>query len=318
MAVSAQKSLGSRTVGQLFWYIWNKQSAALGILWVCLCVPGLLSGCVPVVPVSDSPLELTDPVITTETVWSGEVRISGMAVVKKEGRLTILPGTRVVFTPLDRDGDGIGDSHLLVEGAILARGTSEAPILFTSGAAVPQKADWKFLYLDFAREGVLEHIIAEYAFSGVQVHFCKARIAHSIFRHNVDGVRFSTANLELTGSRIHDNTHGLRYEERRGAAHIHGNEIRDNDIGIFVVTRAENRTRIEGNNITGSRKYQVKLGLEQPGDVSFPRNWWGSADPEQIEAGFFDQSFDPHLGRVRAPDPLSEPVPLWEERRTSR
>ncbi len=255
-------------------------------------------------------LELTDPVIRTEAVWSGEVRITGMAVVKKEGRLTILPGTRIVFTPLDRDGDGIGDSHLLVEGSLVARGTAEAPILFTSGAASPKKADWKFLYLDFAREGILEHVISEYAYSGVQVHFCKARIADSVFRHNVDGVRFSTVNLEVTRSRIHDNTHGLRYEERRGSARIHGNEIRDNDIGIFVVTRAEDRTRIEGNNITGSRKYQVKMGLEQQRDVTFPRNWWGTAEPEAIAAGFFDRRFDPALGRVHAPEPLAGPVPI--------
>lgn len=254
-------------------------------------------------------LELTDPVITGEVVWRGEVRVTGMAVVKKEGRLTILPGTRIVFTPLDRDGDGIGDSHLLVEGGIVARGTSEAPILFTSGAAAPKKGDWKFLYLDFAREGVLEHIVSEYAFSGVQVHFCKARIADSVFRHNIDGVRFSTANLEVTRSLVHDNTHGLRYEERRGKAHIHGNHIRDNDIGIFVVTRGEDRTRIEGNNITGSRKYQVKMGLEQPGDATFPRNWWGSADPEQIAESFFDKKFDPAVGRVRAPEALTAPLP---------
>lgn len=253
-------------------------------------------------------LELADPIIAGEAVWSGEVRITGMAVVKKEGRLTILPGTRVVFTPLDRDGDGIGDSHLLVEGGLNARGTAEAPIVFTSGAAAPKKADWKFLYLDFAREGVLEHIVSEYAFSGVQVHFCKARIANSVFRHNVDGVRFSTANLEVTGCRIHDNTHGVRYEERRGTARIHGNDIRDNDIGVFVVTRGEDRTRIEGNNIVGSRKYQVKMGLEQHADATFPRNWWGSADPEEIEGAFFDQKFDPTLGRVRAPEPLTGPV----------
>lgn len=253
-------------------------------------------------------MELTDPVITEDAVWSGEIRITGMAVVKKEGRLTILPGTRVVFTPLDRDGDGIGDSHLLVEGAIVARGTATAPIVFTSGSPEPKRSDWKFLYLDFAREGVIEHIIAEYAYSGIQVHFCKARIADSVFRHNVDGVRFSTANLELTRSRIHDNIHGLRYEERRGTAHIHGNDIRDNDIGIFVVTRGEDRTRIEGNNITASRKYQVKMGHEQPADATFPRNWWGSSDPQEIAASFFDHKFDRALGKVRAPEPLPGPI----------
>jgi hypothetical protein len=254
----------------------------------------------PVVP----PLALTDAVVTGETTWQGEVRITGVVVVKKGARLRILPGTRVVFMPLDRDGDAIGDSELLIEGGLIARGTAKAPILFTSGAARPQKADWKFLYLDFAQQGEVEHIVSEYAYSGIQVHFCKAVIKNSTFRHNVDGVRFSTVNIEVANNRIHDNTHGLRYEERRSRAHIHHNDIFDNDIGIFVVTRSDNQAIIEHNNITGSRQYQVKMGLEQPTDVSFPRNWWGSADPQAIAAGFFDRHYDPTLGRVTAPDPL--------------
>ncbi len=264
----------------------------------------LLTACArPAAP----PLELTDAVITGEATWQGEVRISGVVTVKKGARLTILPGTRVIFMPLDRDGDAIGDSELLVEGGLVARGTAQAPILFTSGAAQPQKADWKFLYLDFAQQGEIEHIISEYAYSGIQVHFCKASIKNSTFRHNIDGVRFSTVNIEVAGNLIHDNSHGLRYEERRSQAHIHHNSIVANDIGIFVVTRSDNRAVIEYNNITGSRQYQVKMGHEQPGDVSFPRNWWGTPDPAVIAASFFDKHFDQSLGRVTAPDPLTSP-----------
>ncbi|HBT82940.1 MAG: hypothetical protein A2091_12565 [Desulfuromonadales bacterium GWD2_61_12] len=255
-------------------------------------------------------LLLTDAVIRDAVVWQGEVQIRGVVTVKKEGSLTILPGTRVVFVPLDEDGDGIGDGELLVEGALIARGTAAAPILFTSGAATPRPADWKFLYLDFAREVAIEYVVSEYAYSGIQVHFCKGRIAASEFRYNVDGVRFSTVNLEVVGNRIHHNIHGVRYEERRGTAYLHGNAIHDNDIGIFVVTRAENKTRIEGNNISGNRQYNVKLGLDQSADVSFPRNWWGSADPAAIAASFFDGAADPSLGRVEAPEPLTQPVVL--------
>lgn len=273
--------------------------------WLILLIL-LLSGC----SLAPPPRLLSDSVILGDEVWSGEVRISGVVTVKKEGRLTILPGTRVIFTPLDRDGDGIGDGELLVEGGLVARGTAEAPILFTSGAAEPKKADWKFLYLDFAREAQLEYIIAEYAFSGVQIHFCKARVVNSVFRYNIDGLRFSTVNLEATGNLIHDNSHGVRYEERRGTAHLHHNVIRDNDIGIFPVTRGEDRSLFEFNNITGNRQYQVKLGLEQSGNVTLPRNWWGTSDPEAIETGFFDQRFDATLGRVRAPEPLAGPAPV--------
>jgi hypothetical protein len=264
----------------------------------------LLTGCVAARP----PLELADAVISDRQVWAGEVRIRGVVTVKKDGHLTILPGTRVVFAPLDRDGDGIGDGELLIEGGLVARGTPTAPIVFTSGAAQPKAADWKFLYLDFAREGEIAHVISEYAYSGVQIHFCKATVTDSEFRFNVDGLRFSTVNLVAAGNRMHHNAHGIRYEERRSRALLHHNDIRDNDIGLFVVTRSDDAARIEYNNIAGNRQYNVKMGLEQPGDVTLPRNWWGSADPAAIEPTFFDARQDRSLGRVHAPEPLAWPI----------
>jgi len=280
-------------------------------LWLLATV--LLSGCA----VARPPLELTDTVIDGAQVWSGEVRIHGVVTVKKTGHLTILPGTRIVFAPLDRDGDGIGDGELLVEGGLVARGTAQAPIVFTSGAAQPAPADWKYLYLDFARQGEIAHVISEYAYSGVQIHFCRATVTASEFRYNVDGLRFSTVNLVAAGNRLHHNTHGVRFEERRSQAQLHHNDIRDNDIGLFVVTRSDDAAQIESNNIAGNRQYNVKLGLEQPGDVTLPRNWWGTTDAALIETTFFDARHDPALGRVRAPEPLAGPVDptAWPQHR---
>jgi len=264
----------------------------------------MLTGCVAARP----PLELADTVIDDAQTWSGEVHIRGVVTVKKTGQLTILPGTRIVFAPLDRDGDGIGDGELLVEGGLVARGTAQAPIIFTSGAKRPAPADWKFLYLDFARQGEIAHIVSEYAYSGVQIHFCRATVTDSEFRYNVDGLRFSTVNLVAAGNRLHHNRHGVRYEERRSQAQLYHNEISDNEIGLFIVTRSDDAARIEYNNIADNREYNVKMGLEQPGNVTLPRNWWGTDDPARIEATFFDTRNDPVLGRVRAPEPLTAPV----------
>ena len=258
-----------------------------------------------------STTHLSDTVIDDARTWSGLIRISGIVTVKKSGHLTIAPGTRIEFDRIDRDGDQIGDAEILVEGSLTAVGTPDAPIVLTSGEAEPQKADWKYLYLDFAKKAEVEYIISEYAYSGIQVHFCRATVKNSIFRHNIDGVRFSTVNIEVSGNRIHDNTNGLRYEERNSTAHIHHNDIRGNETGLFVVTRSNDQALIELNNIVENRRSNVKLGLTQSGDVTLPRNWWGLMDEQAIVATFFDHKYDESLGTVRAPEPLEAPVDIF-------
>ncbi len=277
------------------------------LLLVCLAGILLLSGCSIVAP----PVrQLGDTIIDSAEVWAGTIRINGIVTVKKEGTLTIQPGTKILFARNDLDGDGIGDSELLVEGGLIARGTVDAPIIFTSAEEQPQKADWKYLYLDFARQAIVEHVISEYAYSGIQVHFCKASIENSVFRNNVDGVRFSTVNIVVQGNSIYNNKHGLRYEERRSKALVTGNDIHDNEIGIFVVTRSEDKAKIVRNNIVDNSDYNVKLGITQHADVTLPENWWGNLSVEEITTTFFDKKQDESLGQVRAPAPLKSPVSI--------
>jgi len=256
---------------------------------------------------------LEDTVIDDAQTWSGVVRIRGVVTVKKSGHLTITPGTRIEFVRIDRDGDAIGDGEILIEGGVTAVGTPKAPILLTSAEKRPKKADWKYLYLDFARQGEIAYIISEYAYSGIQVHFCKASVKNSVFRHNVDGIRFSTVNIEVSGNRIYGNSNGLRYEERNSTAHIHHNDIRQNEIGLFVPTRSDDKAVIENNNIVENRRGNVQLGLSQSGDITLPRNWWGTTDEQAIAATFFDYQYDKSLGRVRAPEPLAAPVSIFVE-----
>ncbi len=262
----------------------------------------VLASCAPL-----KPQRVSDLVISDQRVWQGEVRISGVVRVTREGQLTLLPGTKLLFARIDRDGDDIGDAELLVEGKLIALGTAEQPILLSSGEEQPAPGDWKFLYLDYARRAEIAHLISEYAYSGIQIHFCKAAISHGEFRHNVDGVRFSTANISLTDSYLHHNRHGIRYEERGGKGVVRHNRISDNQIGIFAVTRGAGQTLFEYNDIVDNRPYQVKLGLQQPESLDFPRNWWGDVSglsPLTV----FDQRKDRSLGRVTGSEPLARPV----------
>ena len=91
-------------------------------------------------------------------------------------------------------------------------------------------------------------------------------------------------------------------------------DIRDNQIGLFVVTRSDDAAQIVHNNITANRQYNVKLGWQQPGPVTLPENWWGTTDPAAITESFFDQRIERNLGRDSAPEPLTGPVDIddWQ------
>ena len=146
--------------------------------------------------------------------------VVGQVVVKKGATLTILPGTTVRFAWLDEDGNGIGDGELNVEGRLVARGTRERPITFTSAREQPAPKDWTFVMISTSRESVVEHCLFEYAFTGLQVHLSSAAVRNSRFRRNFEALRFSTSEIVVERNEIAGNTYGIRYESR-GSTGVH-------------------------------------------------------------------------------------------------
>ena len=247
--------------------------------------------------------------ITGDVVWQGEVLVDRIVVVRVGASLTVAPGTQVLFRRIDWDGDGIGDAELTVEGSLRAVGTPEEPILFASAEAEPRPADWKYLMVNFAQRAELGYASVRHAYSGLQVHYSTAEVHHCEFRDNVDGVRFSTAQLHLTGCWVHHNTNGIRFEERGHPAQIEGNEISDNDVGVFAVTECRGGSRFFGNNIRRNR-YSIKMGWEQPHDLTFPGNFWGVQTAAEHLATLYDGHTDPALGKVIVETLLPDPVPV--------
>ena len=84
--------------------------------------------------------------------------------------LTLDPGVVLRFDPLNTQagaivqfgGNGSTTNNNKV-GVLVARGTAEEPIVFTSGAAVPAPGQWKGIWLDTSMGSRLDHVIIEYA-----------------------------------------------------------------------------------------------------------------------------------------------------------
>lgn len=100
--------------------------------------------------------------------WRGTIRVTGDVLVLPWLTLTIEPGTRVLFEKKpdvpgtdwtefadayikdhdDQTGrEGYGQSHYDLAAKMIALGTTEQPIVFTSAQAQPEYADWDQLVL---------------------------------------------------------------------------------------------------------------------------------------------------------------------------
>lgn len=213
-----------------------------------------------------------DSTLFEDTVWSGEVLIDGILTVAPGVVLEIRPGTVVRFTRMDSNQDGIGEHELFIQGRILAQGTAEQPVLFTSAEAAPTAGDWGALNMMASEEANrFSHCQIEYAYRGFHAHFAAARLEHCLLRFNQRGVQFQESEVEIVDSRIVDNLNGLQFRNSKvnlARLQVQGNywglrgvysEVRIEDCTIAenLVNGANFRdstVEFRGNRVVGNRK----------------------------------------------------------------
>lgn len=254
------------------------------------------------------PLYYDKGYITKDTTWSGMVILKGQNVVKRGVTLTILPGTVVKFVWVDEDGDNIGDGELTCEGRLIAKGTKDKMITFTSAQEKPRMKDWTFVQISVNKGSEVVYCKFEYAFSGLQVHYSTASVRNCIFTNNFEGMRFSTTDVQIEHNDFLDNYFGIRYEAHGSRTTVTKNTFRDNEQTFFPVQKCGNTVKIFDNNIVGSKNYAVKLGENQREDMDYTNNWWGTSDPKEIDESIFDKTKDGTLGLVTWKPFLKEPV----------
>lgn len=188
-------------------------------------------------------------------VWSNEITITGDTEIL--GNLTVLPGTVVKFEVGDDRGrgdevekDGFNDndptrlksyttthSGLFVLRKLIAQGTKDKQIIFTSNAEKPSLADWEAIV--FQGDGsVLDNVVVEYNRNGLNPIGNQPRslIKNSIIRHALWGA-ISTANssIQIVDNYLADAGHEGIDVAYKGAQIIKGNTIEDCHTGIAIM-----------------------------------------------------------------------------------
>lgn len=248
-------------------------------------------------------LRLSDIQIHQDTVWQGRVLIDGQVEVLRGATLIIRPGTEIAFVRRDTDGDWLGDSMLLIKGALRAEGTRLAPIIFRSDASDPRPGDWKEIRADFAREVVLRYCEIRDSVAGLHAHYTKGIIENCRLRKNIDGARFGEATFSIRHCLIEENeAKGIL--TRQSTLLLEKNIFRHNGSGLFFM-EDDRSSRIEQNNFYANQ-HHLHLGDFSPATVHTANNWLGSSDPDQWRPKIYDRQQDPNLGTIE-----STPAKVW-------
>lgn len=288
--------------------------------------------------------------IETDTVWSGRINITGDVMVKEGATLTVMPGTVVRFDTiepkLDKDGGrnmlGLDSPYfpgaeIIIRGRLVAVGTADNPITFTSADASAKPGSWGAINLLGSNGNVVEYCRVYYAYNGVHNHASTAVVLNSVFSYNGTALSFKKADFNhpcwmfIEHNRIVENKSGISC--RNSIANVAFNDISNNEFfGIWIREGTEGsrfayntisgnakgiylykapKTSINYNNILANSEYNIAMAEENPDSVDASNNWWGTTDPKAIELTIYDHAADEALGTV-AFQPVMDHKVYWD------
>ncbi len=201
--------------------------------------------------------------ISSDTTWSSNVLITGDVTVASGVTLTIDPGVTVLFDAGSDDqagGTWTDRSELIVQGTLIAEGTSSNPIYFTSNASSKAANDWGAITIRLSStNSSIKYSVIHYATYGVYFWTqnegsgtLSATITNSLFEYNDSGIRTYnrpdypsagtvTFSATIKNSEFKNNTDsGIKLRDHTGdgtaidSALVQGNWIHDNDYGIWL------------------------------------------------------------------------------------
>ncbi|MGB9854171.1 MAG: right-handed parallel beta-helix repeat-containing protein [Candidatus Bathyarchaeales archaeon] len=196
--------------------------------------------------------------ITTNTVWT---LVDSPFVLSKD--VTVLNGVTLTIEPEVEVRFG-GNFSLIVNGKLVAVGTQEKPIKFTSNKITPEAGDWgtilingtsqlsslKYCIIEYGTNGITlldgsalveNTLIANNSASGIHIEGnSQTTIQNNIIKSNGDGItltgNLASSTITIKQNQISLNTHsGILLEaEAYGNPLIQNNTLIDNQHGFYV------------------------------------------------------------------------------------
>jgi len=292
------------------------------ILTICLTSPAL-----------GKSLVIEKGVISSDTTWQNEVIIRGDVEIAEGAALVIMPGTVVKFAKIEENGPANLDmdktknftrAELIINGRILAQGTEDKVVVFTSAEKSPRLADWGAINMLDSDNNILEYCDISYGHTAVHGHGaqftvanchlhdngvaigfknvdkCKPRCVTVLYNHitrNGGGVLCSKDSRGIVShNQIDHNKFFGIYGKKGSYLNIRYNNTVHNGKGVIVY--AMKGLQLHQNNISDNEEYNISLMEGQIWNVDARHNWWGTPDTKRIAALIWDKDEDGTLGTL--------------------
>jgi len=190
-------------------------------------------------------------VIEHDEVWNGEILVTSQVVVPEGVTLFIEPGTRVKFKnyrgykePWKRIGLAVNG------GTLLAVGTPEKQIWFTSDAEEPINGDWTEIFLTNTITSKFDYVIVEFSIVGIKQFDSAVSVKNSIIRWtNSEGLYAERSSPIFENNTLYENGyHEIALEQYNEDVIIRNNIFRNGRVAIHM---EETDALVENNYFVG-------------------------------------------------------------------
>ena len=176
----------------------NRKCISLFVLLATFLFLGVFASAYRLLPIAKA--TYVEGTITQNTVWTlvdSPFIVSDNITVNPGATLTIEPGVQVMF----------GDTFsLLVNGGIIADGTNDKMIQFTSGDVNASAGAWGTIQINGNLQSSITNCIVEYGQNGITLTGGSLNLQNDNIEYNLNGTMVNSGSITIQNDEIINNT----------------------------------------------------------------------------------------------------------------
>lgn len=192
--------------------------------------------------------------IEQDTVWT---LVDSPFVVSKD--VTVYPNVTLTIEPEVKVKFG-GNFSLMVNGRLVAEGTEDKMIVFSSNRDEPEAGDWLTIKLNGTHKSSFLYCIIEYGTNGISVENGTLNIQNSQVRLNSEnGIMITNGDVEVKNNEIIKNTMSGITIAGGNRVNVQNNNLASNGDGVTLSGNLTSEINIHQNEILLNRQSGIHL-----------------------------------------------------------